>query len=166
MKSLWRGHNSQLLNVDLHAASRSSRVEPHFNVSGGNPKRNVAPPFSLDTMLRALERQDSLDFPPGRRFEYSNSGYILLALITEKASGQPYSHFLNNHILERLGMTATFVHDESSADIPGRARQYSRLTSPNFVGFPQYSPLFFTQLTAALNISSIVSLYFPNLSTQ
>ena len=43
----------------------------------------------------------SLDFEPGTKFNYSNSGYILLGLVIEKVSGEPYAQYLQKHILTR-----------------------------------------------------------------
>ena len=45
-------------------------------------------------VLNALIRQDSPRFGPGEKFEYSNSNYVLLGLIIEKLSGEPYRVFL------------------------------------------------------------------------
>jgi len=48
-----------------------------------------------------------LDFKPGERFNYSNSGYKLLALIIERVSGMPYAEFLRRELFVPLGMTNT-----------------------------------------------------------
>ena len=48
-----------------------------------------------------------LQFDPGTRFEYSNSGYFLLGSIIEKVSGQTYAEFLAKNIFEPLGMQHT-----------------------------------------------------------
>lgn len=40
-----------------------------------------------------------LEFEPGSRFSYSNTGYLFLGLIIEKVSGQTYSHYIQEHIL-------------------------------------------------------------------
>jgi CubicO group peptidase (beta-lactamase class C family) len=48
-----------------------------------------------------------LDFDPGTRFSYSNTGYLLLGYLIEEVSGQPYEVFLEEHILEPLDMTST-----------------------------------------------------------
>jgi CubicO group peptidase (beta-lactamase class C family) len=84
------------------------------------------PGLTNKEVLSALIRQDSLRFPPGERFEYSNSGYILLAQIIEKVSGQPYHLFLNRNIFAPLGMKRTFVYDKPRPDNSRRARGYDR----------------------------------------
>src|SRR5690242_19223218 len=48
-----------------------------------------------------------LDFEPGRRWSYSNTGFVLLGRIVEKVSGKPFGEFLAERILKPLGMGHT-----------------------------------------------------------
>src|SRR5262249_834109 len=50
-----------------------------------------------------------LRFTPGRKFEYSNSGYALLGFVIERTSGLGYEAYLRRHILTPLGMHSTRV---------------------------------------------------------
>ena len=54
--------------------------------------------------LVARFRDKALDFPPGSRFKYSNSGYELLGYLIEKISGEPYGAFVRDNLLTPLGM--------------------------------------------------------------
>ncbi|MCP1996820.1 serine hydrolase [Flavobacterium sp. HSC-61S13] len=54
----------------------------------------------------------ALDFKPNSKFTYSNTNYVLLALIVEKISGKPYKKALKDLILDPLEMTHTFVFDD------------------------------------------------------
>jgi CubicO group peptidase (beta-lactamase class C family) len=60
-------------------------------------------PISLDDLIDTFS-SGPLDFPPGSRFRYSNSGYILLTKIVEVASGQAYPDFIVEHILQPAEM--------------------------------------------------------------
>jgi CubicO group peptidase (beta-lactamase class C family) len=65
-----------------------------------------------------------LDFAPGARMNYSNSGYVLLGLIVERASGLSYADFARDNIFKPLGMNDS-GYDVSSAILPQRAAGYS-----------------------------------------
>lgn len=65
-----------------------------------------------------------LKFQPGEKWEYSNTGYYLLGLIVEKASGKPYATFLQERIFGPLGMNRTRLND-LKAVIPDRSSGYS-----------------------------------------
>ncbi|MDH6254081.1 CubicO group peptidase (beta-lactamase class C family) [Chryseobacterium sp. H1D6B] len=72
-------------------------------------------------ILYWLQHQKKLKFSPGDRFEYSNSGYIILSLIIEKVSGKSYSQFINENIFIPLNMAHTKVCDESRPFIENKA---------------------------------------------
>lgn len=60
-------------------------------------------PHTLDKIISYF-KNTKLDFEPGEKFSYSNSGYILLSYIIEKASGKTYGEFVTSQIFEPLGM--------------------------------------------------------------
>jgi len=64
-----------------------------------------------------------LDHEPGTQFRYSNSAYIILGLIVERASGMPYPDFLRTRIHEPLGMSLS-DQDRSEEVTPDRAQGY------------------------------------------
>lgn len=72
-------------------------------------------------VLRLLEAQDQTYFAPGSSYRYSNSGYALLALIVEKASGQSFATFLRERIFTPLGMTNTVAFEDGISTVPNRA---------------------------------------------
>jgi D-alanyl-D-alanine carboxypeptidase len=67
-----------------------------------------------------------LEFEPGSKWDYNNTGYFLLGMIIEKASGKSYAEFLSERLFTPLGMTATRVNDHREL-IPNRANGYSWL---------------------------------------
>ena len=66
-----------------------------------------------------------LDFETGKEFRYSNTGYILLGIVIEKAGGMSYADFLQANVLAPLGMKDS-GYDSSAAIIPQRASGYMR----------------------------------------
>jgi CubicO group peptidase (beta-lactamase class C family) len=65
-----------------------------------------------------------LQFPPGSKYQYSNSGYILLGHIIELISGRTYGAFLQENIFEPLGMRNT-GYDDPKAILHARASGYN-----------------------------------------
>lgn len=49
-------------------------------------------------------KDEPVDFLPGEKFDYNNSGYVVLGYIIELVSGETYEHFIENNIFEKLGM--------------------------------------------------------------
>lgn len=76
-------------------------------------------------VLALLARTDTLYFPAGSAYRYSNSGYVLLGLIVERLSGVSFPAFLRTHIFAPLGMAASVAHVEGVDTVPHRAYGYS-----------------------------------------
>ena len=66
---------------------------------------------------------DKLDFEPGTRWSYSNTGYTLLGHVVAKVSGKPFGEFLKERILEPLGMTHSAF--EPGPEIKGQTKGYT-----------------------------------------
>jgi CubicO group peptidase (beta-lactamase class C family) len=73
--------------------------------------------------LIGVFRDQPLDFEPGSKWSYNNSGYVLLGAIIGKVSGKSYEAFLQERIFEPLGMSRTY-YGSASRIIPGRAQGY------------------------------------------
>ena len=65
-----------------------------------------------------------LEFAPGDGFDYSNSGYVVLALLVERVTGESFPDFLSERVFEPLGMLDTLVPAESPPNIPAMAQSY------------------------------------------
>ncbi len=72
-----------------------------------------------------LVAKEPLEFAPGEKWSYSNTGYFLLGMLIEKVSGKPYGEFLSERIFKPLGMTQTRVNDLRDV-IKGRAKATPR----------------------------------------
>ena len=79
--------------------------------------------------LALIAQADSLFFPPGSAYRYSNTGYALLALVVEAASGMPFARFLEARIFRPLGMRGSVAFEEGVSTVPNRAFGYSRDSS-------------------------------------
>jgi len=72
-----------------------------------------------------IEQHPQAYHNPNRRFQYSNTGYMLLAEIVEKASGIPFEEYLKQQIFDPLEMTSTFVwHGAPEHDYPDKTTGY------------------------------------------
>lgn len=74
--------------------------------------------------LRAISRQQALDFKPGSEHNYSNSGYFLLSLVVKKASGKSLRDFAQERIFSPLGMQRTQILSDHTQVVPHRAASY------------------------------------------
>ncbi|MCX6580443.1 MAG: serine hydrolase [Candidatus Aminicenantes bacterium] len=72
-----------------------------------------------DLIALLKKQQPALLFEPGSKFIYSNTGYVLLASIIQKASGQPYETFLKQNIFDPLGMKNSFAYNLKMKQCPG-----------------------------------------------
>ncbi|MDQ3819352.1 MAG: beta-lactamase family protein, partial [Acidobacteriota bacterium] len=75
-------------------------------------------------ILRILARQKRLNFKPGERHLYSNSGYVLLGLIVERVTGKSLRDFENESIFQPLGMKNTLLYDDRTMVVKNRATGY------------------------------------------
>ncbi|MEN0005639.1 MAG: serine hydrolase [Bacteroidota bacterium] len=105
--------------------------------------------ISTDQLLRLIYAQKNLDFTPGERYKYCNSGYVLLTAIIEEVTQQSFVEWTNEHIFEPLKMDHTFFNDNQNRMIPGMASAY-RLNSDDAIIREAYN-------TSALGSSSLIS---------
>ena len=69
-------------------------------------------------VYEAMVNINRLNFTPGSKYEYSNSGYVLLAMIIQIASGQLYEEFMDVRIFSPLKMEHSYVLTERTNQIP------------------------------------------------
>ncbi len=106
--------------------------------------------MTLEELIN-LFKDHPMQFEPGERFVYNNSGYILLGAILEKISGKPYAQFVQERIFDRLGMAHT-LYDDPARVVAGRAAGYS-LGADGYINAPYLS---MTQPYAAGALASSV----------
>ncbi|HTU32395.1 MAG TPA: serine hydrolase domain-containing protein [Candidatus Acidoferrum sp.] len=77
-------------------------------------------------VLALLEKQTTTKFPPGTKWAYSNSGYVLLGDIVAKVSGESFPQFLHNRIFAPLGMSSSIAYVKGENEVAHRAFGYSK----------------------------------------
>ena len=90
--------------------------EPDFGARVGSA-------IDVDDLIGEIHEYE-FEFDPGEKWEYSNSGYLILGRIVEKVSGQSYGEFLQQWFFDPLGMKDTGVYDNGNA-YTNQAKGYS-----------------------------------------
>ncbi len=105
---------------ELPKALGAATIRQMLNHTSGIPDYSSdldaeRPGMSATDVVKALQKVDKPLFSPGEKYEYSNSGYVLLGLIVEKVSGKPFLDFLRQSILDPLDMKNTIAQRTSAA---------------------------------------------------
>ena len=82
--------------------------------------------------LAMVSRQKGLNFPPGTKHLYSNTGYVLLSLIVRTVSGLSLREFAAKELFTPLGMTNTTFRDNHLTAVPRRATAYAPAAGGGF----------------------------------
>lgn len=104
-----------------HLLSHTAGV-PNFTAFADYEALKTRPATMAQLIARFSDRP--LDFAPGSRFAYSNSGYVLLSAIIEAASGQTYADFITANLFQPLGMSDS-GYDRHDVILPRRASGYA-----------------------------------------
>lgn len=87
-------------------------------------------------VVKMVSRQKDLNFAPGERMLYCNTGYTLMAEIVKKVTGKTLRRFAADEIFRPLGMTNTHFHDNHTEIVRNRAYSYRPLDSLHFANAP------------------------------
>ena len=77
-------------------------------------------------VLSLLEKQKETKFPPGTKWAYSNSGYVVLGLVVAKVSGKSFPEFLHDRVFAPLGMDHTLAYVKGKSEVSNRAYGYTK----------------------------------------
>lgn len=113
--------NADIITVH-HLLCHSSGI-PNYTTRNFIEKYN-RDPYTPTTFLKFFA-DSTLDFKPGEKFSYSNSGYFLLGVIIEKVTGKPYEQVLQENIFTPLHMNNT-GYDHSNTILKNRAAAYEK----------------------------------------
>ncbi|HYC87310.1 MAG TPA: serine hydrolase [Chryseosolibacter sp.] len=87
--------------------------------------KNISPNYHSPEQLVKLFADSTLEFKPGERFAYCNSGYVLLGYIIEKVTGKSYDQVLQENIFTPLKMNNS-GYDRHGPLLKNRARGYAK----------------------------------------
>ncbi len=104
-------HHTSGLRDYLELQGLAGRVDDYF--------------FTKEEGIALLARQKGLNFPPGEKYQYSNSGYFLLGEIVARVRGISLREFMRREIFEPLGMKSTHLHDDRNFIVRNRATGYA-----------------------------------------
>jgi uncharacterized protein (TIGR03437 family) len=103
-------------------------------VDASNATHTAFPP-TADTVISYMLSK-GLDFGPGSRYAYSNFGYVLLGRVIEKLSGKTYRQFMNEQVLEPMGLTNVQIGGSTlAARLPGEVKYYDYPGAPSVSSF-------------------------------
>ncbi|MEX2456289.1 MAG: serine hydrolase domain-containing protein, partial [Balneolaceae bacterium] len=82
------------------------------------------PRTTTNDVLQLITTQERLNFPPNTEHSYSNSGYVLMSVLTENLTGMTLREYTKKHLFEPLGMESTHFHDDLEMIVPNRTDSY------------------------------------------
>lgn len=88
--------------------------------------------FARERAISIVQRQPELQAAPNTEWNYNNTGYILVSLTLERASGQTFADYMREHVFDPLGMTDTRVKMMQGELIPGSAQGYTPVEGGGF----------------------------------
>ena len=88
--------------------------------------------ITQEHIVKILSKQQALNFRPGEKYSYSNSGFTMLAEIVRSVTGQSLRRFTDSAIFKPLGMNATHFHDNYMEIEKNRSYSYERIDSLKF----------------------------------
>ncbi len=83
--------------------------------------------IKTEQIFKLIVNQKSLNFSPGDSFEYSNSGYTLLAIIIERITKMSFANYAQQTIFEPLQMNDSFFYDDHEEMMTNRAYSYKKV---------------------------------------
>jgi len=95
----------QIKHLLSHTSGLGSYFTPKFFDSSRARFRTV------DEMMKELTTEETLQFEPGSKWRYSNTGMLVMGAVIEKVTGQSYFDYVREHIYKVAGMTNTDSYD-------------------------------------------------------
>lgn len=107
-----------------HIVHHTSGIRDYLEL-GALAGKKLEDVWTENEALGMIARQKELNFRPGDRFLYSNSGYVLMSIIVHRVSGMGLAQFAHERMFKPLGMMHSFFKDNYKMLIPNRATGYA-----------------------------------------
>ena len=114
--------NGDKVTID-HLLTHSSGI-PNYTSFPGFMQNEIREPYTPTEFIKKFEDKD-LEFTPGERFNYSNSGYFLLGVLVEKVTGKTYEQMMQDYIFKPLNMKDS-GYDHFDKILKNRATGYEK----------------------------------------
>jgi CubicO group peptidase (beta-lactamase class C family) len=119
------GKTISIRNLLTHTSGLLDYGDLMMKQYGDTPMEKI-PQIKDAGVLDLLKKQSGTSFPPGTKWEYSNSGYAVLAMVVEKVSGKNFGDFLHDRIFLPAGMEHTVAYENGKNEVPNRAFGHSK----------------------------------------
>ena len=80
--------------------------------------------ITLPQVMKLIERQEALNFPPNSKYTYSNTGFTLMAETIARVGGKPFPIWMEENVFLPLGMDNTLIYDDHEKIVNNRAYSY------------------------------------------
>ena len=121
------GHEITIGNL-LHHTSGIRSTPELFSLAGWIDSDTI----TTEDVFKYLCKQTDLNFSPGTEFMYSNSNYVLLAMIIQRLTEEDFSEWMKSHVFDPLGMTNTFIDASNANTLPTACTPYFEIGENQF----------------------------------
>jgi CubicO group peptidase (beta-lactamase class C family) len=134
------GHDITIRELLNHTSGLKDYGDIYEKQVGEKTPMEQVPQLLDKDVLKIMEQQTATSFPPGTKWEYSNSGYAMLAIVIQKVSDEPYQDFVRERIFKPLGMNKTVAFVKGTNEVPNRAFGYNKDKASGKFVFRDQSP--------------------------
>ncbi len=98
--------------------NHTSGIPDYYNFA------QLFPGFTNTDVLNTLITVKELEFDPGTKYRYSNSGYVLLSILIKRITGSSFANFLKENALQKSGLESTIIYDQYAEEPEYRVTGY------------------------------------------
>lgn len=149
------GHKITLRNLANHTSGIRDNTDLANLIGTGE-----ADLFSNEEAVKLITSQKGLNFIPGDEFQYCNSGYILLAEIVKRVSGQSFAEFTQARIFKPLRMKNSQFIDAPETIVKNRAYSYIKYENTYYKSILNHSFVGSTGLNTTIDDLSLWAMNF------